>query len=391
MISGLEWGVVGMVKCGKARRTAGVFLAWFFVLFGTVFSAAGCSVPDWVYGAEDESEDVLVLKKDQDEGSAYTLTEVIVTDFEKTASMRFDYTQARSEDVFFPVSGKRVEEVYVNLGDRVEEGQLLAILEGGNHAEEIRELEYQIARAKIQYGYLDENEEYELSGRYWRFSYQSSGSEEEEEKLQSDLENIRQKYQYKREDYQDIIDMAAMRIASYQKEMEEGCIYAGMSGIVHKFGGNMDTIVSDVSKPAFTIIDDSRCLFEASGAAEYADAFAEGEIYELAVGRDRRVYQVRPWGRETWGDKIYLELLEGDGTDNIEFGTYAYLTLTLEKRENVLAVNRKAVHTANGRSYVYVLGENDIREVKWVETGLTGDKLTEIVSGLKEGEAVILK
>lgn len=376
-----------MIKCGKVRRTARLFFAVGLVLLGTVFFAAGCGVPD----GESEGESVLVLKKEQDGASAYTLTEVIVTDFEKTASVRFNYTEARSEDVFFPVSGKRVEKVYVNLGDRVEKGQLLAILEGGDHAEEIRELEYQIARAKIQYAYLDENEEYELSDRRWHFTYQSSGSEEEEEKLQSDLENIRQKYQYKREDCQDVIDMASMRIVSYQKEMEEGCIYAGMDGVVHRFGGNMDTILSDVSKPAFTIIDDSRCLFEASGAAEYVGAFYEGEIYELSVGKDSRVCQVRPWHMETWEDRIYLELLEGDGTEDIEVGTYAYLKLMLGKRENVLAVNRKAIHTADGRSYVYVLGDNDIREVKWIETGLSGDTLTEIVSGLEEGEAVILK
>lgn len=351
-------------------------------------SAAGCGMST---GEEETDGALVVIDKSGEEESLYTLTEAAVTNVEKTASIRFNYTQARSDEVFFPVSGRRVAEVYVNLGDRVEEGQLLAVLEGADYKNAIRDLEYQIARSKIQLSYLDENEAYERSGRWWRFVYQSSQTENELEKLKSDLLDIEQAYRYKREDYQDTIEMAEKRIASYQKEMEEGCIYAGMNGIVHKFGGNMDTIVSDVSKSAFTIIDDSRCLFEASNAAEYADAFVEGEIYELAVGRDKLIFQVRPWGMETWGDKIYLELLEDDGTDSIEIGIYAYLTLMLEKRENVLAVNRKAVHTADGRSYVYVLGENDIREVKWVETGLSGDKLTEIVSGLEEGEAVILR
>ena len=41
----------------------------------------------------------------------------------------------------------------------------------------------------------------------------------------------------------------------------------------------------------------------------------------------------------------------------------------------------------NGK--MYVLGENDIREVRWIETGFCGDRLTEILSGLEEGEAVI--
>lgn len=371
------------------RRAARRFSAVGLVLCGMFFFAAGCSMPAIKYGDEDEA--VVVLKEKQEE-SVYTLTKVFTADVTKTTNLRFNYMQARSEDVLFPVSGKRVEEVYVSRGDRVKKGQLLAILAGGDHTKEIRDLEYQMARAQIQYGYLDENEAYERSGRWWRFIYQSSGSESDLEKLRSDLEKLRQTYQYQREDYQDVIDMAATRIESYRKEMEEGRIYAVMDGIVQKFGGDMETIVSDVTKPAFTIIDDSRCLFEASGAKEYGYAFAEeGQIYELAIGRDRHICQVRPWEQDTWEDKIYLEVIDGDEAGDIEIGTYAYLELTLEKRENVLAVNRRAVHTADGKSYVYVLGENDIREVKWVETGLVGDKLTEIVSGLEEGEAVILK
>ena len=51
----------------------------------------------------------------------------------------------------------------------------------------------------------------------------------------------------------------------------------------------------------------------------------------------------------------------------------------------------KENHEADGKSYVYVLGENDIREVKWIETGLYGDSMVEVVGGLTEGENIILK
>ena len=219
--------------------------------------------------------------------------------------------------------------------------------------------------------------------------YQSSGSEADEEKLKADLEDIYQKYRYQREDYQDIIDMAQVRIDTYRREMEEGRIYAGMDGVIYKLGGDMETVISDVNKPALTIIDDSRCLFEASDV-KYAEYFREGEVYELVrgVGKSAITFRVRPWSMGTWGDRLYMELLEDGGTD-VEVGAYAYLTLVLEKRENVLAVNKGAIHVSEGKNYVYVLGENDIREVKWVETGLCGDRLTEIVAGLEEGEAVI--
>ena len=57
----------------------------------------------------------------------------------------------------------------------------------------------------------------------------------------------------------------------------------------------------------------------------------------------------------------------------------------------MLTVPLKAVHLASGKSYVYVLGEGNMREVKWIETGLFGDETVEILSGLTEGEKVIIK
>lgn len=381
-----------MIRCGKVRKTGIRYVCrprTLGLVFGAaLLSASGCSMPADL----EETEEVVVrIEKSDKEESIYTLTEAAVTDVEKTASKRFDYVQARSEDVLFPISGRRVAEVYVNLGDRVEEGQLLALLDGEDHDAAIYELEYQIARSKIQLSYLDENEEYEKSMRWWRFVYQSSQTEDESEKLESDLADIEQKYRYRREDYQDTIEMAQMRLEIYQREMMEGRIYAGMSGVISRLGGNMETIVSDVNKPAFTIIDDSNCLFESDTA--YAEYFAEGEIYELVSGRgdSANIYRVRPWNKAAWKDRSCLEFVDGADAESIEVGTFAYLTLMLEKRENVIAVNNSALHTADGKVYVYVLGENDIREVRWVETGLCGDRMTEIVSGLEEGEAVILK
>lgn len=357
-------------------------LALCFALWGTALSSVGCS-------QQEPDEDAVVRLEQGDGDSGYTLTEITVNDVEKTADIWFNYKQTRLENIYFPVSDKHVEDVYVKVGDKVKKGQLLAILEGGDRQEQIRELEYQIARNKLQQSYLDMDEAYAISERWWRFVYQSRGTEEE---LQSDLESTKQSYRYQREDYQDKIDMDTGRLENYKREMDEGRIYATMDGVIQRFGGNFDSILSDVNQVAFVIIDDSTCLFEAS-RMEYAEYFADGAVYELTVGAGSSAvtHQVRAWNRESWTDKIYLELLDDSAAEILKVGDAGRLTLTLEKKENVLAVSKEAVHIANGSKYVYVLDENDFRQVKWVETGLEGDRLTEIVSGLEEGEAVILR
>lgn len=372
------------------KKTGGVsirrILTLCLAMGGTVFSTAGCTeLP--------EEKSPLVVIDGENTESVYTLTEVVIEDVVKTVDLAFDYRLTLSETIFFPVSGRAVQEVYVQKGDRVKKGQLLAVLEGGGHESEIRDLEYQNARYKLQLGYCDINEAYERSGRWWQYVYRSSHTESEWERLQSDLTQMEQKYTYQREDYQDKIDMNNMRLEAYRKEMETGRIYAGMDGVVSEVASNLSEMISNVKTKAFSIVDDSGGRFQSS-ETEYADYFSEGEVYDIVIksSRNQAVYQVTPWKMESWGDgAIFLEMADGKPAQDLQAGSRGYLTIELGRRENVLAVPTVAIHTADGKSYVYVSGENDIREIKWVETGLVGDKTTEIISGLEEGEAIILK
>jgi hypothetical protein len=75
----------------------------------------------------------------------------------------------------------------------------------------------------------------------------------------------------------------------------------------------------------------------------------------------------------------------------IEVGSMGMMRYTTGFRSQVLSVPLRALHQADGKSFVYVLGENNMREMKWVETGLVGDDKVEILSGLQEGERVIIK
>ena len=81
----------------------------------------------------------------------------------------------------------------------------------------------------------------------------------------------------------------------------------------------------------------------------------------------------------------------GPENAGIDVGTAGTIQVVADRRENVLCIPLSAIHTADDGSYVYVLNEDNMREVKWVETGLAGDDTVEILSGLTEGERVIRK
>lgn len=353
------------------------------LLCAAVFGLSSC-------GGQEEEGDIIVQLQ-QEQKSPYTMTYVSVGDVVLTQQIRCTYRQVTQEDIGFSVSGKTIENVYVQKGDPVVKGQLLAELAGSDRQTEIEELEYRIARNELLLSYADIDKDYERSGRWWTYIYQSSGSEEEEERLQKDLERIEQTYRYKREDYQDQIDLYTMQLERILAEVAQTRIYAGMDGEVSFVKSGLKGSKSTEGETVIQVIDSARCLFT-SNQTEYGPYFEENAPVEMTIraGVNAVTLEAYPYDMDHWEDRISFELPE-ETAFTMEVGTNATITLVLESREQVLCVPSNAVHGSEDGDYVYVLGENDIREVRWIETGLHGDGLVEVMSGLTEGESIILK
>jgi HlyD family secretion protein len=71
-------------------------------------------------------------------------------------------------------------------------------------------------------------------------------------------------------------------------------------------------------------------------------------------------------------------------------GMTVLVSIIYDQRQNVLAVPNRAVRTQGRTRYVEVLVDGGRTERRDVQTGLSNDQLTEIVSGLKEGERVVI-
>jgi RND family efflux transporter MFP subunit len=71
-------------------------------------------------------------------------------------------------------------------------------------------------------------------------------------------------------------------------------------------------------------------------------------------------------------------------------GMYAETTLALEGRDNVLAVPLQAVMREGDQATVYVVSRADKAELRVVTVGLETSTNAEIVSGLAEGESVVV-
>jgi multidrug efflux pump subunit AcrA (membrane-fusion protein) len=75
--------------------------------------------------------------------------------------------------------------------------------------------------------------------------------------------------------------------------------------------------------------------------------------------------------------------------ERIKSGMTADLTISTESKENVLVVPSRAVIYREGKKYVQILENEELKEIK-VTTGLRGDGgMMEILSGLSEGQEVV--
>ena len=91
------------------------------------------------------------------------------------------------------------------------------------------------------------------------------------------------------------------------------------------------------------------------------------------------------------GEKCCVYLKLKDPVLDLEEQESGTMILILDSRTDVLMVPKSAVSTANGQSIVYYQDENGLKTYKQVETGLTADGMVEIISGLTEGESVIVE
>lgn len=368
-----------MWKIEKSKKIT----AW-ILLSGILLIQSGCSTA--------EEEDRLIIAEKEEIETVYSLVTAAIGDVTDTETIRCTYKQVKEEEISFPVSGRVVSAVYVADGEEVQKGQLLAELAEAGVKEEIRTLEYTIARNQILLEQSKEDEEDELYGRWLQFQYQSKLTETDVAAWEADKESIAQKYEYLREDYNDTISIARIKLQELEEEIEQSRIYAGMSGTVSYVQTDLEGSTTVKEEVVIRIIDGTECVFE-SDSTEYADCFDADTKAEFLIVTETgavRCY-LTPFDMEHWGEKMYFAVADEDMELNAEAGSAGTLKVITARKEQVLNIPLRAVHVADGQSYVYVVGENNMREVKWIETGMSGDSTVEILSGLEEGEKVILK
>ena len=353
-------------------------------VLGLVVTLSGCQ-------KEMESEPIIMVDRTAIEAT-YNMDEISRGDVTLTKKVSSEYVQTEDQQVSFKTGGKIVDKVYVKVGDYVNVGDLLLTMDCGDILDQISDLEYQIAKNKLLLGYLDKAEEFDKQSEEYTYiyEYQSPDSDEEISKHNHKIYLIEEDYAYQREDYNDNIEFDTAKLNKLRSEYEDNHVYAELSGKVMNIKTDLEGSVAKKDDVIMSIVDNDNGLFVAKDE-EITSFFSEKDIVPMSIiyGSAKGDYELRPVKIDEWGQEQIFEVVSAPQNATLEVGVSGTIIATVDKRTNVLRIPNKALYEADGRYYTYILGDNNMREPRFIEIGLVGDDFSEITSGIEMGMKVV--
>ncbi len=281
-----------------------------------------------------------------------------------------------------PETGGKVARILVEEGQRVAAGQLLAELDTESIGLQLRQAEAGLAVAEAAYENASRNKE-----RMDRLMAQKAVSDQQVEQVKLGYDGAKAQ-----------LEQARAGVALARHAMETATMRAPWAGLV----ASKNAQVGDVINPMMggfgapsgvvTLVDDSRI--------KVVVEVAPSDIARLQRGRPAILRVVEGEAKEYAGTiaminasadslskKFRIEILVDNAGRSIRTGTFGAVIFEVQSHENALAVPQKAVL---GGNYVFV-AEAGRAVKKQVALGLKNTTMIEVLSGLREGEAVIVE
>ncbi len=323
----------------KIRKIAALSAAALLTL-----SASGC----YFFPAEEELLDPPTIAPDEVTYSTYTAK---LKTIENTVTVTGYLKSETEKECYFTDYTGQVKNIYVKAGDFVEEGDLIAEMNTG-----ALEYELEIQKLKVQKAKL---------------VYNSTGSQAD--KLQLEIE-------------QNTLDM-------YQAEYDGAKILAPMSGQVSYVydlepGTEMDPykVLARIADPEALYVN-----------AEFPESitFKKGDKVKITVGdiEYQGTISYSPTEAREAGDENGNALYASFDSEKPAFaylGSLADIKKVKASSENAIVIPKHLVKSDGDRQYVQIYADGEKIEVD-VVTGITNATEIEIISGVNEGDQVIVK
>lgn len=320
--------------------------------------------------------------------SAKTYTEAACArgDVVESKNLRCTYVPVRTEMLTFSIDGMKYDGIFVEAGDTVTKGQVLMQLEMGDLEISLASTKRQIDKLKMQLEHLEQDRALALKRAALQWSDQAL----------VDAQNlVNESYDAQRVSLNDSLSIAQMRLEKYEQQIEERKLRSPIDGTVTYVRNIGSEDRSSISSRVVTVADSTVSIFRTE--TEYWDAFEPGEEVVIVSGDvDYTAYVVEETElgleetEKVTGKKAMVYFALTEPPVELEDGDTGTLTLILREKKDVLYVPQEAIGKINGMQVAYYKDENGLKQYKPVTVGMITGGVAEIVSGLEEGELVIV-
>lgn len=319
-------------------------------------------------------------------------------------------SQINEGGVFVPVSeiplnfgnnSGRLAELNVKMGDRVTKGQVLAKLDVGDLEHSLEEKKINLKKQELNYDkiMIDYNELLASikEAKDQLAKAKDQGSKENTEEWSQQLESLE-----KQKEKQDI-DIEIFKLGLSQQEtdlertkerLEKAQLISPIDGIIgFEQGFSMGDWV-DTHTTVYTVVDPSDLYLRLNSASVTglhlgmkADVIVGDQVYSGEV-----VMTPSSSNEETRDQRLRNAIiLSVEGLPNTVMpGDRASIRVVLEERNNVVVLPRAGLRTYGSRNYVLVRDGDTNREID-IEIGMETPTYIEVISGIDEGDTIILR
>lgn len=300
-----------------------------------------------------------------------------------------------TEELHFLVDGN-LEDIYVTVGDMVQEGQVLAALSEERTAEQAEELEEEIEHLVRQGEFSDRlagvdieiaREELQHLHDLGEFGYTSRVKELELQELELALEQVRELRNLELQHKQNTLKTLKDKLGKNEIKAP----YAGRIVYIANVK-NGDAIQGYA--PVLYIADESRLSLSTEYISESTIEYAD-KVYARIMDREYDISYVPMDTAELvklalTGAEMKARFSINTEDDTLVAGQFAVIMVYSAYRENVLVIPINALYRDGSGQYVYK--QVDGARVRCdVKTGMVTDTKAEIVEGLAEGDWVYVK
>ena len=185
-------------------------------------------------------------------------------------------------------------------------------------------------------------------------------------------------------------DRQKLRVGEVRRQVDQLEIRSPVAGIVGDLLVEQRAAVSR-DTPVMAVVDLTRFEIDAQIPESYADDLAIGMQAEIMLGNQKYAGQLVAVSPEIIANQVRSRIrFSGEMPPNIRQNQRLTTRVLLEERPSVLTLQRGQFLETGGGRVAYVLRDDDTAERRQIAIGGRSLAAVEIISGLQEGERVII-